>query len=186
MNRAAAVVLLVASFLAGAAPASATRVRVVHRGPRATVRVSVGFPLHRPLPHVVVRRPAVTFRVAPRIYLPHVAFGAVVVAAPATDRIVWSDAESLAREDNWSEIAMDVDRRGDRLLLDITEGPAQLSFAEVVFENGETQVVDFNDGVQKIGIYSLLDFGNGRKVDHVRLVAKASGKETRVAVRLVG
>ena len=185
MNRLVAVALLAASLVAGAAPASAARVRVVHRGPRATVRVSVGFPLVRPLPHVVVRRPAVTFRVAPRVYLPHVAFGAVIVAAPAADRVVWSDAESLDKGDDWSEVAMDVDRRGDRLVLDITEGPAQLSFAEVVFENGETQVVDFNDRVQKMGVYSLLDFGNGRKVDHVRLVAKASGKETRIAVRLV-
>ena len=179
---------LALSFLVSAAApdAEAARVRVVHRGARGVVRVHTGFPVHRALPHVVVRSPRVVVRVAPRVYLPGVAFGAVVVAtAPARDAILWEDSESLERGDGWTEVTLNVDQRGRALLLDISEGAAQVSFAEVVFENGETQVVDFEDHQHKIGLYSLLDFKDGRKVDHVRLVAKASGKETEIGVRLV-
>jgi len=56
----------------------------------------------------------------------------------------------------------------------------------VVFENGETQVIDFNERVHTRGTYSLLDFRDGRKVDHVRVVAKASGEETEITLHLVG
>ena len=80
---------------------------------------------------------------------------------------------------------MDVDRRGNRLMMEIDRGPAQLSFAEVVFENGETQVVDFNDRVLGRGIYPLLDFRDGRKIDHVRLVARAERAATDIRLHLV-
>jgi len=69
--------------------------------------------------------------------------------------------------------------------MDISGGPAQISFAEVVFENGETQVVDFNDRAQKLGTYSLLDFRDGRKVDHVRMVAKADTDSATIALQLL-
>ena len=167
--------------------AEAARVRVVHTRTRARVTVTVrpGFPLHRTLPAVVVRTGPV-IRVAPRAYLAPVVFGAVVVASlpPARAR-VWTASESLDREDGWTDFSMDIDRRGNRLLLEIEKGPARLSFAEVVFDNGEAQVVDFNDKVHAKGIYSLLDFANGRKVDHVRVVASAAGNETAIRVHLV-
>jgi hypothetical protein len=54
-----------------------------------------------------------------------------------------------------------------------------------VFDNGETQVVDFNDHVHRTGIYSLLDFRNGRKVDHVRIVAKADTSASEIRMYLV-
>lgn len=187
MKRLFVLSFLLLSFVVAATPdAEARRVRVVHRGPRGVVRVSASFPVHRVLPHVVVRGPRVAFRVAPRLFLPAVTFGAVIVAtAPAREAIVWDESEDLEKDDEWTELGFSVDRRGTALQIEIADGPAQVSFAEVVFDNGETQVVDFADHEHKMGIYSLLDFKDGRKVDHVRVVAKASGKESEITVRLI-
>jgi hypothetical protein len=183
----AVVLLAVAPVLTVAPAAQAARRVVVHRGPRVTrVRVTThaGFPIRRTLPTVVIR-PAPLVRVAPRVYLAPVVFGAAVVASlPATRD--WSGAETLTRDEGWTDFTMNVDARGDRLLLEIDRGAAQVSFAEVVFENGETQVVDFNDHTHRTGIYSLLDFHDGRKVDHVRVVAKADTEESVIRLHLVG
>jgi hypothetical protein len=180
MKRLSLVSLLVVLVLAG--PAEAARRRVVVRGPRRTVVVHTGFPVHRVLPTVVVR-PGPVVRVAPRLYLAPVVFAATVVTLPAvTD---WRATEGLDREDGWTDFTMNVDRRGRQLLLQI-DGTAQISFAEVVFENGEAQVVDFNDHVHARGTYNLLDFKDGRKVDHVRVVAKADRDDTDITVHLVG
>lgn len=163
--------------------ADAARVRVTHRGPRGrrtTVTVRTGFPIHRTLPHVVVR-PAPVVRVTPRVYLSPVVFTPVIVTTiPNT----WSTSEELEREDGWTDVTMNVDRRGDRMFLQIDRGAAQISFAEVVFDNGEAQVVDFNDNVYRKGTYALLDFKDGRKIDHVRVVAQAETKETEITVHL--
>lgn len=164
--------------------AARTRVR---RGPRGRVHVTVrpGFPIRRTLPTVVVR-PAPVVRVAPRVYLGAVAFTGIAVATlPPRDVRVWTGAETLDREDGWTDFTMNVDRRGTRLLLDIEDGSAQISFAEVVFENGNAQVVDFNDRVQRTGVYSLLDFADGRKVDHVRIIAKSQNNATQIRLHLV-
>jgi len=161
--------------------------RVVVRKGRHTTRVTVrpGFPLRRTLPTVVVR-PAPVVRVAPRVYLTPVTFGAVVVASvPAADARIWAGNETLEREDGWTDFTMNVDRRGERLLLEIDRGAAQISFAEVVFDNGDTQVVDFNDRVHGAGAYSVLEFRDGRKVDHVRVVAKADTRESVIRLYLV-
>ena len=98
---------------------------------------------------------------------------------------VWRDAELLGREDGWTEFTLNVDRRGSGLLLEIDKGPAEISFAEVVFDNGEAQVVDFNDRRHSQGLYTLLDFKDGRKVDHVRLVAKAANATTEISLQLL-
>lgn len=163
----------------------AARARV-RRGPRGRVHVTVrpGFPIRRTLPSVVVR-PAPVVRVAPRAYLGAVAFTAVAVSLPQRDVRVWTGVETLDREDGWTDFTMNVDRRGTRLLLDIENGGAQISFAEVVFENGNAQVVDFNDRVHRSGVYSLLDFADGRKVDHVRIVAKPQNDATQIRLHLV-
>jgi hypothetical protein len=34
------------------------------------------------------------------------------------------------------------------------------------------------------GLYELLDFKDGRKVDHVRVVARAATKDARVVLRM--
>ena len=180
MKRPVIVSLLVVLSLV--ATADAARRRVVVRGPRRTVVVHTGFPIRRTLPAVVVR-PGVVVRVAPRVYLAPVVFAATVVTLPAV--VDWHGTEVLDRDDGWTDFTMNVDRRGRNLLLQIDRGAAQVSFAEVVFENGETQVVDFNDHVHRSGTYELLNFADGRKVDHVRVVAKADRDETEITVHMV-
>lgn len=176
-----------ASFLSVANNAEAARRVVVHKGPRGTrVRVTTyrGFPIRRTLPNVIVRGAAV--RVAPRVYLAPLAFTAVVLAtAPPASARVWKSSETLEREDGWTDFTMNVDQRGKSMLLEIDRGAAQVSFAEVVFENGEAQVIDFNDRVHASGVYSLIDFKDGRKVDHVRVVAKADTRESVIQLHLI-
>jgi hypothetical protein len=171
-------------------PADAARVvrttRVTRHGvTRTRVTVRPGFPIRRTLPAVVVR-PAGVVRVAPRVYLAPVVFTAAAIASIPSSPRNWRGSETLEREDGWTDFTIDVDRRGGRMLLEIGPGAAQISFAEVVFENGETQVVDFNDHVHARGTYSLLDFANGRKVDHVRVVAKADTASTGITLHLIG
>lgn len=181
--------MLVAGLLLGVSifsmdSAYARRV-VVRKGGRVTrVRVTVrpGFPIRRTLPNVVVR--STTVRVVPRVYLAPVVFTAVAVNASSAAR-GWSTAETLDREEGWTDFTMNVDRRGTGLLLEIDRGTAQVSFAEIVFENGDAQVVDFNDRVHASGVYSLIDFKDGRKVDHVRVVAKADSKESIIRLHLL-
>ena len=184
MKKAFALALVFATVsLSQVSTAEAVRVRVRTR--RTTVVVRTGFPVHRVLPAVVVR-PGPVVRVAPRAYLAPVVFGAVVVATlPPPAARPWNAAEVLDREDGWTDFTMNVDRRGSGMLLQIDKGAAQLSFAEIVFENGDTQVVDFNDAVHRTGTYSLLDFRDGRKVDHVRVVAKADTRETEIRLHLL-
>lgn len=179
-----ALILIVVASLALVDVANAARTRVVRRGPNGRVRVTVrtGFPIRRTLPNVVVR-PVPVVRVTPRVYLAPVAFAAVTVAA-ITNTQVWHESETLEREDGWTDFTKSVDRRGDRLFLQIERGAADISFAEVVFENGEAQVVDFADRTHGRGTYALLDFKDGRKVDHVRVVAKSVGAETEITLRL--
>jgi len=187
MKRILAVSLFVLALVSLVPQSEAARVRVVRRGPhRTTVVVHRGFPLRRALPAVVVRAPRVAFRVTPRVFLPPVVFGAVVVGErPLAAARVWEDREVIGSEEGWTEFTLNADQRGRKLLLDVTRGPAQISFAEVVFENGEAQVVDFADKVHHEGMFTLLDFADGRKVDHVRMVAKADGHESEIALVLV-
>ena len=171
--------------LQGAEPVFAAR-RVVRRGPhgRKVVVVHRGFPLRRALPVVVVRPARVAWRVAPRVFLAPVVWTAVVVAAPpAPKALTWEDSETLSQEDEWTEFSLNADARGTALFLEI-EGQAKLNFAEVVFENGDVQVVDFEEKTHPAGLYTLLDFKDGRKVDHVRMVAKAESEKAKVILRL--
>jgi len=175
--------LLIGVSVLSADSANAGRVVVRRNGRVTRVRVTVhpGFPLRRTLPNVVVR--SATVRVAPRVYLAPVTFAAVTVARAGAG--VWNSAETLDREEGWTDFTMNVDRRGTGLLLEIDRGSAQVSFAEVVFENGDAQVVDFNDHVHATGVYSLIDFKDGRKVDHVRVVAKADSPESVIRLHLL-
>ncbi len=190
MLRSLSMLLLVALGLQIAEPAFAARRRVVvRRGPhhRTTVVVHRGWPLRRPARVVVVRPARAVVRITPATYLAPVVFAATVVAvsnAPARDVLIWEDAETLAKDEDWTEITLNSDSRGTRLWLDLREGRAQFDWAEVVFENGDAVVVDFNEKTLAPGLYSLLDFRDGRKVDHVRLVARAKSDEARVALML--
>lgn len=187
MRRFLPLVLLLVLGLQVAEPAFARRRVVVHRGPhrRTTVVVHRGWPLRRPARVVVVRPARVAVRVTPATYLAPVFFAGTVVAvarAPARELVVWEDAETFAKDEDWTEISLNADSRGTKLWLELRTGKAQFDWAEIVFENGDTQVVDFRERTYGPGLYPLLDFRDGRQVDHVRLVARAKSDEARVVL----
>jgi hypothetical protein len=174
---AAAVALPLAADPKGkpAGPKGASGKKESHHGARATVVVYKGFPLARPLPRVVVRPPGAAIRVAPRVFLRPAVFPAAVVRVrPAPVAVVWSRDERFLRDDDWTEVALNVNRDGARLYFEIADGPALIGFAEVVYDDGEAQVIDFADQVYPPGFYGLLELPQPRVIDHVRLVAAAS------------
>lgn len=189
MRRLIPLLLVLGLGLALAAPASARRVVVVRKGPhRTTVVVHRGWPLARPARVVFVRPNAVAVRVQPRVYLRPVVWTAATVAVvashPTADALSWVDGASLSQGDDWTEFTLNCGRRGTKLWYEVTSGKVQADWAEVVFANGETQVVDFTERTQEPGFYPLLDFKDGRIVDHVRMVARAKTDDARVVLRL--
>lgn len=161
---------------------------VVRRGPavrRTAVVVHSGHPIRRSVTRTVVVRPARTRVVvgAPLVFLPAVVWGATMAPLPPRDRLIWEDAETIERDEEWVDSNFGVDRRGDALFLQV-DGRAQLEFAEVTFENGNVQVVDFNDRVYKSGIYELLNFADGRHVKTVRLLAKSQSGKTKFTIHM--
>ena len=187
MKRLVLLCLLALMGLQTVEPAFAARRVVVRRGPhrRTTVVVHRGWPLRRPLRAVVIRPVRVAYRVAPAVFLPMVVWTGVVVASrPAPDVLVWEDGEILAKDEDWTEFTLNCDSRGTHLWLYVAEGKAQFDWAEVVFENGDARVVDMKEWTRGAGLYALLDFKDGRKVDHVRVVARAKSDEARVVLRM--
>ena len=179
-------ILLLGALEISDADAQRRRV-VVRRGPvrRTTIVVRPGHPIRRVLPTTVVVRPArraVVVR-APLIFLPAVAWTAAVVTLPPRDQLVWQDADTLERDEEWVDSNFGIDDRGKALLLQV-EGKARLNFAEVTFENGEVQVIDFNDSTHDTGLYQLLDFRDGRRVMTVRVLARSESPETMLSVYL--
>lgn len=150
--------------------AEARRAKVVVRGPRGRVTVRTV-------------RTAPVVRVTPRVHLAPVVYAGVAVSLP--DAPVWRASEIIERSEGWTEFTMNVDRRGDRLLLQVERGAAQINSAEIVFENGESQVVEFDDRIERPGVYSVADLKDRRKVDHIRVVAKASAASTRITILLL-
>lgn len=184
MKRFVSLLLVTACVLGSALPADAARRKVVRKGPhkRVTVVVRTGHPIRRPMRAVVVRRPHVVVRVAAASFLPAVVWAPVIVARPDRDVLVWEDSETLFAEEEWAETVFDADARGEKLHLEVVSGRVQFDFAEVVFENGDCRVVDFNNAARGPGLYALLDFKDGRKVDHVRLIARAKSDEAKLAL----
>lgn len=150
---------------------------------RSHVVVHRGFPIRRTFPVVVVRPARRAVVVAPRLFLAPLVWHATVVSLPARDLLVWEDAETLTRDDDWTEFTLAAGDRGTKLFLEI-HGKAQVEFAEVVFANGDCQTVDFESHTHKSGTYSLLDFADGRQVSHVRMVARARSDEARLVLRM--
>jgi len=184
MKRLALVPLLAAlAITVSQSPAFARRVVVVRDHPhRTVVVVRRGFPLRRAWPTVIVRRrPGIV--VTSRVFLAPVIWAPRVVVLPARERLVWEDSQALSRDDDWSDVSLAVNDRGEKLYMEVV-GRVQIDFAEVVFGNGESQVVDFNRGTQGSGIYSLLDFADGRRVSHVRFVARAQSEDAKLIVRM--
>ena len=93
------------------------------------------------------------------------------------------DGATLSKGQDWTEVTLNCGRRGSQLWYEVN-GKVQADWAEVVFANGETQVVDFAESTQGAGLYPLLDFKGTRTVDHVRMVARAKTDDARVALRL--
>lgn len=187
MKRLFSVVLIAVVMMASVDFASAARRVVVRKGPRGrtTVVVHRGWPLRRPARVVYVRPARVAWRVAPAVFLaPVVWTGVVIASAPARDVMVWEDAETLTSDEDWTEFGLNADARGTKLWLEIASGRAQFDWAEVVFENGDTRVVDMKEWTRGPGIYPLLDFADGRRVDHVRMVARAKSDEAKVVLRM--
>ncbi len=207
MKRLLVLSLLVAVAVSSVASASARRaaavahrgpaktVTVVHRGPakavavvhgghaRTVVVVRRGFPISRSMPMVVVRPARTRVMVTPGVFLAPVLWMAAIASLPPHAPMVWEDSESLSRDDNWTDFTLNVNDRGRKLYLEI-QGWAQLNFAEVVFANGETQVVDFRECDRGAGTYSVLDFKDGRKVSHVRMVARARADGTKLVLKM--
>ena len=154
---------------------------------RTRVVVHPGHPILRAANrNVIVRTPGKTVVMGARpVFLPVIVFAAAAVAItlPAKDRLLWQDSETIHRDEEWVESNFGVDERGDALYLDI-KGRAELDFADVVFENGEVQVVDFNERTYGNGIHRLLDFPGRRNVKTVRLVARSKSEHTTFRVYL--
>jgi hypothetical protein len=190
MKRLIPLVIALALGVSLAQPAAARRVVVIHKGPhRTTVRVYRGWPLARPARVVVVHPSVMVVSVQPRVYLRPViwtagATVAVVASHPSADALSWTDSALLTKDEDWTEFTLNCGHRGTRLWYEVQSGKVQADWAEVVYGNGETQVVDFAEHTQDPGLYPLLDFRNGRVVDHVRIVARSKTEDARVALRL--
>lgn len=148
---------------------------------RVNIAIGVGHPVRRPLPTVVVRRPVV---VPARVVYAPVAVWAPrpVRALPA--RFEWQDTETLRRDEDWVESNLTVNTRGREIFLRTT-GRVQINFAEVMFHNGQVQVVDFDERVLAPGTYPLLDFKDGRQVENVRLVTRARTPRASVSALML-
>lgn len=184
----ASVLGMVLASLLGLADLSAQRRRVVvRRAPirRTTIVVRPAHPIRRVLPRTVVLRPARTAVVigAPLVFLPAVIWRPTVVVLPPRERLLWEESEALGKDEDWVDCNFGVDRRGGALYLEI-EGTAQLNFAEVTFDNGQVQVVDFEDRARNAGVYELLDFADGRHVKTVRVLARSTSDETTLTIYL--
>lgn len=157
----------------------------VHRGAHGRTRMVVrtGHPIRRAMPITVVRAPRRAVVVTGAVFLAPVVWAAYARPLPAREVIVWEDSETIFKDEGWTDFTLNVDDRGLRLFIEIV-GKAQINFAEVVFENGDVQVVDFKDKSHGPGIYELLDFKDGRKVDHVRMLARAKSDEAKLILRM--
>ena len=127
---------------------------------RVRVNLGAGHPLRRATRTVLVRRPAPVTR-ARIVYAAPVVWTRAMVNLPPRDRMVWEDSETFRRREDWVDTYYTVNNRGDALYFKVA-GRAQVDFAEVTFNGGQTQVVDFNEAPLENGTYMLLDFKDGR------------------------
>jgi len=178
---------LAAMFLCSTDLSAQRRRVVVRRAPvrRTTIVVRPGHPIRRVLPRTVIVRPARTTVVIgrPLLFLAPVVWRPAIVVLPARESLLWEESEAIGKEDEWVDCNFGVDKRGGALYLEI-EGPAQLNFAEVTFDNGDVQVVDFEEKEQKAGVYEVLNFADGRIVKTVRVLAKSNTDESTLTLYL--
>lgn len=181
-------IILVALYATNTS-AQRRRAVVVHPVRHPVVRTHLalrpGHPIHRVLPaNVVVRnaRHAVVVH-RPLVYLPALRWRPTLVPIPPPERIVWTDTETIARDEEWVDTNYGVDGVGKKLVLDIN-GKAKLNFAEVTFDDGNVQVVDFTEGTYGPGSYNLLDLAGGQHVATVRILARSESDDTKLSVYL--
>src|SRR5437773_628090 len=179
-----ALILGIGALLAG--PSLAERGGLVRGGfHRGIVSVHRGWPLRRPLPRAIIRPAPVRVRVAPLSFFHPIVWTSVVItSAPPPDAIVWQDRQTLVRDDDWTEFTLASGQRGSRLDLSIDRGRVQIDWAEVVFGNGQTQVVDFHQNTLTPGLYSLLQFDRARRIDHVRVLARSMSREAQIGLEM--
>ncbi|HEX3083252.1 MAG TPA: hypothetical protein VHP99_01915 [Pyrinomonadaceae bacterium] len=158
---------------------------VRHPVVRARLVVHPGHPIRRALPADVVvryaRRVVVVHR--PLVYLPALRWRAAFVPLPPRERIVWTETETIARDEEWVDTNYGVDASGNALYLDMS-GKTKLNFAEVTFDDGHVQVVDFNEETHESGVYKLLDVNPNQHVATVRILAKSESDDSKLAVYL--
>ncbi len=177
--------MVLATALFTAVPSEVMAKRGVVVAQRTRIVVRPGHPIGRVATRTVIVRPArrmVALR-GPVVFLVPVEWGMRAVRFPGRDRLAWEDSETIWRSEEWVDFDLGVDGRGDSLYLRI-DGRAQVDFAEVTFENGQVQVVDFNERTQNAWTFELLDFVDGRRVQLVRMVAKAVTKEAKLILYL--
>lgn len=166
------------------------RERVVRKPPtpRRPIELHQKFPIKRPPRETILRRRRPIDRIPPVLFLPPVFFGGVVIDDRRNryvrDRLAWADSETLYRDEDWVEIVLDCNARGEKLWFEVRDGRVRIDWAEIVFENGEAQVVDFSERSIGPGLYVLMDFRDGRRVDHVRMVAQATSRQARLILRM--
>lgn len=161
------------------------------RPPRRRSELHPNWPIKRPPRETILRRRRDRDRIPPILFLPPVFFGGIVIDnrydpryGYRRDRLTWADSETLYREDDWVEFVLDCNARGEKLWFEVRDGRVRIEWAEIVFENGEAQVVDFSERSIGPGLYVLLDFRDGRRVDHVRMVAQAATREVELTLRM--
>ena len=179
--------ILMTVFAAGMVSGQRRGVVVHHPHPLVRTRpiVHPGHPIHRALPaNVVVRNARRTVVVHhPLVYLPALRWRPAIVPLPPRERIVWTDTETIAREEEWVDTNYGVDASGSALYLDMS-GKTKLNFAEVTFDDGHVQVVDFNEETHDPGVYKLVDLPANQHVATVRILAKSESDKSKLAVHL--
>jgi len=156
---------------------------ITSNGKRTRVVVHRSFPVRRTWPAVIVRPTRVAI-VRPAVFIAPLFWRPVVVGVPTHKNVVWAGSEKLARLEDWTEFTVPCGHRGDSMFM-VLDGKAQLEFAEVVFGNGDAQVIDFKTATFGPGHYALVNFKDGRKVDHVRVVARAQSPTTTITFKVV-
>lgn len=179
MRKLFAVCLLISLF----APIGALAQRRVVVKRNRVVVTRPGHPIRRTLPAAVIVRPAHTRVVVAGalVFLPAVVWTAAVVSLPARDRLVWQDSESFDKDEDWVESNFGIDSKGNALYFELA-GRAELNYADITFNNGEVQTVDFEEKVRTPGTYRLLDFANGRHVKTVKILARARTPHAKISV----
>ena len=149
---------------------------------RTQVIVRRGWPIRRTQRYVYVR-PYRPYRVFPSFYLGvHLWHNTWARPVAPPQAVTWRDRATLYGTDDWTEFSLNSGVRGDRIGFVVDGGDVQIDWAEVVYSNGETEVVDFDNQVVEPGEYELLDFGETRTVDHVRIVARAQDDEASMSM----